>query len=276
MIEPTHLSLSIARQCALLGLARSSYYAPGPGPESAANLAVLAALDRHYTARPFYGSRRLMVVLHRAGWAVNRKRVQRLMRLLGLHGLAPGRRTTRPAPGHRVYPYLLRGVAITHRDQVWSSDITYVPLAQGFMYLTVVLDWYSRYVLAWALSNTLDSAFCVTALTRALAGGCPEVFNTDQGSQYTSEAFTGVLQGAGVQISMDGRGRALDNVFVERLWRSVKYEDIYLNRYETAWALTAGLAAYFRFYNQERPHQALAYQTPEAVYAQEEVACQLG
>ena len=262
--------MSLVRQCALLGVSRSGYYAQAgrAAPrESLANLAVLRELDARYTAHPFFGSRRLTAVLRPAGYAVNRKRVQRLMRVLGIQGVRPGPATSAPAPGHRIYPYLLRDLAVVRPNQVWCSDITYVPLRHGFMYLTVVMDWYSRLVLSWALSNTLDHAFCLQALVAALALGQPDIFNTDQGSQYTCAEFTAALLARGIAVSMDGRGRALDNVFVERLWRSVKYEDIYLHGYETAPALAAGLAVYFPFYNTERPHQGLDYRTPAEVHA---------
>ena len=224
-------------------------------------------IDEQYLHTPFYGSRSLTQWLMREGHVVNRKRVQRLMRVMGLEAIYPRRRTSDPCLEHRIYPYLLRNLAIERVDQVWSTDITYVPLRHGFMYLVAVLDWHSRYVLSWELSNTLDSAFCVSALDAALARGRPEIFNTDQGSQFTSRAFTSVLEGAGIAISMDGRGRALDNVFIERLWRTVKYENIYLRGYETAVELERGLAAYFEFYRYERLHMALDYQTPWEVYS---------
>jgi putative transposase len=206
--------------------------------------------------------------LRREGYAVNRKRVRRLLQLLGLETIYPKPHTSTPAPGHRLYPYLLRGVPITHTDQVWSSDITYIRLTQGWVYLVAILDWYSRYVLAWELSNTLDSAFCLTALERALTQARPMIFNTDQGSQFTSLEFTGRLRDAEVRISMDGRGRALDNIFVERLWRTVKYEEVYLKGYETIPGAAHSLGEYFRFYNEERLHQALAYRTPAAIYSE--------
>lgn len=206
--------------------------------------------------------------LRTEGYSVNRKRVRRLLQLLGLEAIYPKPHTSTPAPGHRLYPYLLRGVPITHTDQVWSSDITYIRLTHGWVYLVAILDWYSRYVVAWELSNSLDSAFCLTALDRALAQTRPTIFNTDQGSQFTSLEFTGRLREADVRISMDGRGRALDNIFVERLWRTVKYEEVYLKGYETVPVATRGLGEYFRFYNEERLHQALAYRTPAAVYAE--------
>jgi len=208
----------------------------------------------------------MTVELRTLGYLVNRKRVGRLMRVLGLVAISPGPRTTIPHPGHTVYPYLLRGVAITAVNQVWSTDITYIRLQSGFVYLTAVLDWYSRYVLAWELSNTLEGAFCLSVLDRALRVATPQIFNTDQGAQYTSTDFTGRLQEAGVRISMDGRGRALDNIFVERLWRSVKYEDVYLKDYASMRQAVDGLGAYWHFYNTRRPHQSLGYRTPSVVY----------
>jgi len=256
---------SIARQCQLLDLNRSTYYLP-PAVESGENLRLMRRIDEQYLKTPFYGSRRVTACLERAGEAVNRKRVQRLMRLMGLEGLFPGRRTTIAAAGAKAYPYLLRDRALTHIDEVWSSDITYVPMRHGFMYLTAVIDWYSRYVLSWRLSNTLEGRFCLEALDEALTRGRPEIFNTDQGSQFTSREYTGCLEQAGIAVSRDGRGRALDNVFVERLWRSVKYEDIYLKDYDRVVDLESGLNAYFQFYDEERPHQSLGYQTPGEVH----------
>ncbi len=228
--------------------------------------ALLQALDTLYTAYPFYGSRRMTVDLQAQGFPVGRKRVNRLMRVLGLVAIYPGPRTTIPHPGHTIYPYLLRGLAITAVNQVWSTDITYIRLHGGFVYLTAVMDWYSRYVLAWELSNTLDGTFCLSTLDRALRVATPQIFNTDQGTQYTSTDFTGRLLDAGVRISMDGRGRALDNIFVERLWRSVKYEDVYLKDYASMGEAVAGLGAYWLFYNTRRRHQSLGYRTPSAVY----------
>ena len=225
-------------------------------------------IDREYTAHPFYGSRRMTAWLVGQGEAVNRKRVQRLMALMGLEAIYPKPKLSAGGRGHRVFPYLLRGVAIRRPDQVWSADITYVPLAKGFMYLAAILDWYSRYVVAWRLSNTLDGSFCLDMLEEALGRGRPEVFNTDQGVQFTAQAWTGRLETAGVAVSMDGRGRCLDNVFVERLWRSVKYEDIYPHGYEAVPQLQEGLGRYFPFYNGERPHQSLGYRTPTEVYRQ--------
>jgi putative transposase len=255
----------VARQCALLGLARSSYYYTATG-ETAENLELLRLLDELYTRTPFYGSRKLRAQLQRQGYAVGRRRLRRLRRVLGLETLYPTPRTSAAAPGHQRYPYLLRGVAIERRDQVWSTDITYIRLRAGFVYLVAVLDWYSRYVLSWRLSNTLDGGFCLEALEAALAQGQPEIFNTDQGAQFTSPAFTGRLAAAGIRISMDGRGRALDNVFVERLWRTVKYEEVYLKDYAGMPEAQQSLREYFRFYNGERLHQALEYRTPAAVY----------
>jgi len=257
--------LSVRRQCELLGLSRSSLYY-GPGGEVAEDLRLMRRIDEQYTARPFYGSRRMTVWLNEQGEEVNRKRVQRLMRVMGLEAIYPKPRLSLAGKGHRIYPYLLRGVKVERRDQVWSTDITYVPMPSGFMYLAAVIDWYSRYVIAWRLSNTLDGSFCLEMLDEALRAGKPEVFNTDQGVQFTAAAFSGRLESAGVAVSMDGRGRALDNVFVERLWRSVKYEDIYIQGYDTVPGLHRGLTRYFAFYNDERPHQSLDYRTPAAVY----------
>jgi putative transposase len=257
--------LSLCRRCELVGLNRSTYYLPA-ATESEENLRLMRLIDEQYLKTPFYGSRRMTAVLKRRGEAVNRKRVRRLMALMGLEGLDPKRRTTVADPDARSYPYLLRDRVLTRVDEVWSSDITYVPMRRGFMYLTAVIDWYSRYVLSWRLSNTLEVRFCVEALDEALSRGRPEIFNTDQGSQFTSREYTGRLEGAGIAVSRDGRGRALDNVFVERLWRSVKYEDIYIKDYERVSELESGLTAYFRFYDEERPHQSLGYRTPGEVY----------
>jgi putative transposase len=265
LVEVGHPALSVRRQCELLGLNRSSLYYETAG-ETAENLRLMRLIDEQYTARPFYGSRRMTMWLIERGEEVNRKRVQRLMRIMGLEAIYPKPRLSRPGEGHRIYPYLLRGVKVERPDQVWSADITYVPMAAGFMYLAAVIDWFSRYVVAWRLSNTLDGSFCLEMLEEALRGGRPEVFNTDQGVQFTAAAFVGCLEVAGVTVSMDGRGRALDNVFVERLWRSVKYEDVYIWCYETVPELRRGLGRYFGFYNEERPHQSLGDRTPGAVY----------
>jgi putative transposase len=265
LIDSNHSQLSIRRQCELLGLNRSSFYYE-PAQETIENLRLMRRIDEQYLKTPFFGSRRMTIVLASEGEEVNRKRIQRLMGLMGLEAIHPGPRTTVRDPDHKVYPYLLRGVKIERRDQVWSSDITYIPMYQGFMYLTAVIDWYSRYVLSWSLSNSLDGRFCLEALEEALRGGKPEIFNTDQGVQYTARSFTGRLEAAGVSVSMDGRGRALDNVFVERLWRSLKYEEVYLKDYRSVAELVSGLTSWFRFYNDERPHQSLRYRTPGQVY----------
>jgi putative transposase len=265
LIEPAHPQLSIRRQCALLGLARSTLY-DQPLGASAENLQLMRWLDEQYTATPFYGVRRMTAWLRGQGYTVNRKRVARLMRVMGLEALYPKPRLSQPAAGQMIYPYLLRGVTVERLNQVWSADITYIRLQGGFVYLVAVMDWFSRYVLSWAVSITLDTAFCVEALDQALGHGHPEIFNTDQGVQFTSQAFTARLKEGGIRISMDGRGRALDNVFVERLWRTVKYEEVYLRDYQTVWEARHGLAHYFVFYNEERLHQALGYRPPAAVY----------
>ena len=265
LIDADHETLSIRRQCELLDMPRSTRYYQ-PATESDENLRLMRLIDEQYLKTPFYGSRKMVVALAAHGCAVNRKRVQRLMRLMGVEGLAPRRNTSRPGKGHRIFPYLLRNVEITHPDHVWSTDITYIPLRGGFVYLTAIMDWYSRYVLAWRLSDRLDGAFCLEAMDEALARGKPEIFNTDQGTQFTSIEFTSRLLDRAVAVSMDGRGRALDNVFVERLWRTVKYEDIYLKEYATVDELYEGLQRYFDLYNHERFHQALEYQTPYHVY----------
>lgn len=230
------------------------------------NLQLMKQIDKVYTAKPFFGARKITNVLRAQGYVVNHKRIERLMGVMGVQAIYQKPRTSKPAQGHKIYPYLLRNVRIERPDHVWSSDITYIPMRQGFMYLMAVIDWYSRFVLAWELSNTLDTRFCITALEKALAGGKPLIFNTDQGAQFTAEDFTNPLKQASVEISMDGKGRALDNVFIERLWRSVKYEDIYLHEYEDGRHLFGGLRNYFGFYNHERPHQALGYRTPAQVY----------
>jgi len=271
MLEPEHRSISIRRQCELLGLSRSAAYYK-QRPESAMNLKLKQEIDRQYTATPFYGVPRMTVWLVRQGWPVNHKRVRRLMRQMGLEAIYPKRGLSLPNRANPVYPYLLRDLTIDRPDHVWASDITYIRLHGGFVYLTVIMDWHSRYVLAWELSNTLDAAFCVAALVRALAISHPEIFNTDQGSQYTSEAFTGVLTAAGILISMDGRGRVFDNIFVERLWRTVKYEEVYLKDYASVTEARESLGRYFRFYNHERPHQALGWSTPAQVYFQNQEA----
>lgn len=249
----------------MIGLNRSTYYLP-PAAESAENLRLMRRIDEQYLKTPFYGRRRMTAIPQRSGEVVNAKRIGRLMRRMGLEGLHPRRRTTVTDPEARAYPYLLRDRTLTHIDEVWSSDITYVPMRHGYMFLTAVIDWFSRYVLSWRLSNTLETRFCLEALDEALSRSRPEIFNTDQGCQFTSREYTERLESAGIAVSRDGRGRALDNVFVERLWRSVKYEEIYLKDYEQVPDLEAGLTAYFRFYDEERPHQSLGYRTPGEVY----------
>ena len=260
--------LPLLRQCTLAGVCRATYYDhQHPRPADEEDTRLLRLLDEEYTRHPFFGSRRMVPFLRERGWVVNRKRVQRLMQRLGLAGMAPGPHTSQPHPEHTVYPYLLRGVAITRPNQAWSTDITYIRLAQGFGYLVAIIDWYSRKVLTWRLSNTLDVGFCADSLQEALrCFGIPEIFNTDQGAQFTSHAFIDALKAYPIRISMDGRGRAADNIFVERLWRTVKYEDIYLKDYETLAHVQGGLKTYFAFYNGERPHQSLGYRTPDVVY----------
>jgi putative transposase len=265
-LDRDHPQLSVRRQCAMLGVARSSVYRSS----SAANdndLQLLRRIDELFTRWPFLGSRRMTAMLRTEGVPVNRKRVQRLMRHMGIAALGPKPRTPKPAPGHTIYPYLLRDVTVERANQVWAADITYIPIGRGFLYLVAVIDWASRAVLAWRLSNTMDVSFCVAALEEALARfGQPEIFNTDQGSQFTSAAFTGVLASAGIRISMDGRGRWMDNVFIERLWRSLKHEDVYLKGYADAHEAKPGIAEWIGFYNNFRPHQALASRTPMAVW----------
>jgi putative transposase len=267
LVDEGHPQLSITRQCSLLGLARSSWYFE-PATESAENLYLMRLLDEQYTGTPFYGVERMTAWLRKdQGFTVNPKRVRRLLRTMGLEAIYAKPRLSERAPGHKVYPYLLRGVPIQRVDQVWSTDITYLRMKEGFMYLTAVIDWFSRYVLSWELSNTMETEFCLSVLERALSRGRrPAVFNTDQGSQYTAEAFTGRLEREGIAISMDGRGRALDNVFVERLWRTVKYEEVYLKDYTTVRDARESLASFLRFYNEKRRHEALRYETPAAVY----------
>jgi len=265
LVEPDHLELSIRRQCELLGLNRATLYYE-PAPETALNLQLMRLLDEQYLKMPFLGVIKMTEWLRSQDYRVNPKRVRRLLRKMGLEAIYPKPKTTKPGEGHKIYPYLLRNLAITQVNQVWSADITYIPMPRGFMYLVAVMDWFSRYVLTWQLSNTLDGAFCLSALQQALRYGKPEIFNTDQGVQFTAHAFTDTLQAAGIQISMDGRGRAFDNIFIERLWRSVKYEDVYVKEYATVPGLEAGLGNYFHLYNDDRPHQSLAYRTPAAVH----------
>lgn len=260
--------VAVARQCVLAGVARAGVYAKHHAePVDNRDLEISRLIDEEYTKHPFYGSRKMATFLRTAGHVVNRKMVQRLMQQMGLAGMAPGPSTSRTHPEHQVYPYLLRGVSIVRPNQVWSTDITYIRLAHGFAYLVAIMDWYSRRVLSWQMSNSMDAAFCVDCLEGALRShDKPEIFNSDQGSQFTSLAFTSVLKQSEITISMDGRGRAFDNIFVERLWRSVKHENVYLNGYESMIAARLGLAEYFDFYNNERPHQSLGHKTPDVVY----------
>jgi putative transposase len=267
MIEPLHPTLSIRRQCQLLGLNRASFYRE-PAQESPFNLRLMRLIDEQYTKTPFYGYPKMTAHLRNLGYLVNEKRVARLMQRMDLQAVRPRLHTSRPNSDHRIYPYLLRTLEITQPNQVWCADITYVPMSLGFMYLVAIMDWCSRYVLAWQLSNTLDVGFCVHALEQALQLGQPTIFNTDQGAQFTARAFTATVEAAGIHVSMDGRGRVMDNIFIERLWRSVKYEDLYLKDYQTVAQLEAGLDAYFTFYNTARPHQSLAYQVPAVVHYQ--------
>jgi putative transposase len=265
LIEPAHPEVSIAQQCELLGLARSSYYYQPTG-ESEENLLLMRLLDEQYTRTPFYGILRMTAWLRSQGYEVNHKRVARLLRMMGVEAIYPKPCLSAPGSNEVRYPYLLRGMTIQRVNQVWSTDITYIRLAHGFVYLVAIMDWFSRYVLSWELSITLDTFFCLEALERALGRATPEIFNSDQGVQFTSSEFTNRLKAADVRISWDGRGRALDNIFVERLWRSVKYEEVYLKDYDSVPTALHNLKAYFSFYNQERFHQALDYQTPVAVY----------
>jgi putative transposase len=265
LVDWDHPSLSVCEQCVLLGLPRSSLYYQAV-PATAEELALMRRIDEQYLRTPFFGSRRMAQWLSRGGERINRKRVQRLMRLMGLEAVYPRPRTSVPGTPAKRYPYLLRNLEITRPNQVWSADITYVPLRHGFLYLVAVLDWYSRYVLSWRLSNSLDEEFCLEALEESLAVGCPEIFNTDQGAQFTGRRFVDCLEGSGVSVSWDGRGRALDNVFVERLWRTVKYEEIYLKAYADGAEGRKSLEQYFPFYNHARPHQSLGYRTPWEVH----------
>jgi putative transposase len=267
MLDRAHPILSVRRQCALLGLSRSGVYRPKAPANDEADLALMRSIDELFLAHPFLGSRRMAVMLRAAGEPINRKRVQRLMRQMGIAALGPKPNSSKPAPGHKVYPYLLRDLKIERPNQVWAADITYIPVGRGFLYLVAIIDWASRAVLAWRLSNTMDVSFCLAALEEALARfGKPEIFNTDQGAQFTSAAFTGRLAAEGIRISMDGRGRWLDNVFIERLWRSLKYEEVYLKGYADGREARAGIGAWVAFYNTRRPHQALGHQMPMAVW----------
>ena len=266
LLDREHPALSMRRQCAMLGIARSGVYRPPPAANDD-DLALMRRIDALFTQWPFLGSRRMTALLRGEGDTINRKRIRRLMRQMGIAALAPKPRTTKPAAGHKIFPYLLRGVAIDRPNQVWCADITYIPMGRGFLYLVAIMDWYSRTVLAWQLSNTMDASFCVTALEQALARcGKPEIFNTDQGSQFTSGEFTGLLAAAGVRISMDGRGRWMDNIFIERLWRSLKYEEVYLKAYADAAEARSAIANWISFYNLRRPHQGLRDQAPMTIW----------
>ena len=264
-IDPHHSELSVQRQCELLGLPRSTYYYQ-PRPESAENLRLMRRLDELYLNCPFFGSRRMAVTM-----GVNRKRIQRLMAILGIEAHYPKPNLSRPAPGHEVYPYLLRGVSIERPNQVWSTDITYIPMRAGFLYLVAVMDWFSRFVLSWELSNTMETGFCLAALESAFRFGQPEIWNSDQGSQFTAAEFLAPLKKRNISISMDGRGRALDNVFIERLWRSLKYELIYPGDFGSGAELLPALDRYFHFYNHRRPHQALGYRTPAELFPRQSI-----
>ena len=266
MVDPHHPRLSIARQCRLLLVARSSYYRQ-PASESPETLALMRAIDEQFLETPWYGSRQMARHLQRQGWRVGRHRIRRLMTMMSLVPIYPRPKTSLPHPEHRIYPYLLRDLLIDRPNQVWCADITFLPMRRGFLYLVAIMDWFSRKVLAWRLSNTMDAAFCTAALEEALARfGTPDIFNTDQGSQFTSLAFTQLLNDAGVRISMDGRGRWMDNVFIERLWRSMKYECIYLHAFETGSEVRAGLRRWIGYYNADRPHSALDGRTPDEAY----------
>ncbi len=266
LLERGHERLSIRRQCGLLGVARSGVYRL-PQPANDDDLALMRRIDELFLRYPFVGSRRMTAFLRAEGRSLNRKRVQRLMRRMGIAALGPKPRTSKPAAGHKIFPYLLRGMTIDRPNQVWAADITYIPIGRGFLYLVAIMDWASRAVLSWRLSNTMDVSFCTSALKEALARfGKPDIFNTDQGSQFTSAAFTGALLTAGIRVSMDGRGRWMDNVFIERLWRSLKHEDIYLKAYADGHEARAGIGAWFAFYNTVRPHQAMRNRTPMAVW----------
>jgi putative transposase len=265
LVDWDHPQVSVRRQCELLGVNRAGLYYE-PAGESEENLLLMRLMDEQYTRTPFYGSRRMATWLVTRGFQVNRKRVSRLMALMGIEAVYPKPKLSQPGEGHKIYPYLLRGVAVERINQVWSTDITYIRMAQGFVYLVAVMDWFSRYVLSWRLSLTMELDFCVEALRCALRRGRPEIFNSDQGSQFTSEKFTAELAAKQIAISMDGRGRCMDNIFIERLWRSLKYEEVYLKDYESVQEAREKIERYFRFYNQSRLHQSLAYQTPATIY----------
>jgi putative transposase len=265
VVDRRHPLLSVARQCSLLDISRSGLYYQPVGIRQQ-DLALMKLIDRQYLATPFYGARRMAAWLRSQHYKANRKRVRRLMQTMGLAAIYRRPRTSVPAHGNKVYPYLLRGIDVTRPNQAWAADITYIPMERGFLYLVAIIDWHSRYVLSWRLSNTMDVGFCVEAAEEALRNYRPDIFNTDQGAQFTSEAFTGLLEQHGVRVSMDGKGSYNDNLFIERLWRSVKYEEVYLKAYRDGREARAGIGSYFRFYNSERPHQALGYRTPTEVF----------
>jgi putative transposase len=268
VVEREGPTLPVSQQCRLLAVSRASVYRK-PAEVSDEDRAIMALIDRQYLERPYYGSRRMAAWLARQGHAVNRKRVQRLMRLMGLVAIYQRPNTSKPAPANKLFPYLLGGLRIERANQVWCADITYIPMPKGFLYLVAIMDWHSRAVLAWQLSNTLGADFCVEALEEALAQyGNPEIFNTDQGCQFTSTEFTAVLERSAITISMDGRGRCMDNIFIERLWRSLKYEEVYLHAYTSVVEAKAGIGTWLRFYNEERQHQSLGYRTPRQIYAE--------
>jgi len=266
LVDRRHLSLSVIRQCRLLDISRSGLYYQPVGI-SQEGLTLMKMIDRQYLVTPFYGARKMAAWLKSQGHKVNRKRVRRLMQIMGLKAIYRHPRTSKPAAGHKVYPYLLSGMEVTRPNQVWAADITYIPMARGFLYLVAIIDWYSRYVLSWRLSNTLDAGFCVEALQEVLRKGRSDIFNTDQGAQFTGGAFTGLLKQRGVRISMDGKGSYNNNLFIERLWRTVKYEEVYLKAYQDGRDARVSLGEYFHFYNTERPHQSLGYRTPAEVFA---------
>ena len=266
VVDRRHPSLSVVRQCRLMGISRSGlYYRPRGISEE--DLALMNLIDRQYLVTPFYGTRKMAAWLKSQGHKVNRKRVRRLMQIMGIKAIYRHPRTSKPAAGHKIYPYLLSGIKVTRPNQVWAADITYIPMARGFLYLVAIMDVYSRYVLSWRLCNTLDASFCVEALQEALRKGRLDIFNTDQGAQFTGGAFTGLLEQYGIRISMDGKGSYNDNLFIERLWRTVKYEEVYLKAYHDGREARISLGNYFRFYNTERPHQSLGYRTPAEVFA---------
>ena len=275
MIDPDHPRLSIVRQCELVSISRASFYRQ-PAGETPENLELMRAIDEAFMKMPWYGSRQMARHLQRQGWRIGRKRVRRLMRKIGLSAIYQAPRTSVPHPAHRIYPYLLRHLEIDRPNQVWCADVTYIPMRRGFLYLVAIMDWYSRKVLAWRLSNTMEADFCVAALEDVIARyGTPDIFNTDQGSQFTSFAFTMTLKDAGIRISMDGRGRWMDNVFIERLWRSLKYECVFLNAFETGGETRTGIGRWIDYYNHQRPHSSFAGRTPDEGYATQEISKKL-